>query len=284
MAVTTDKTVIPLGDRRNKKQSVVMIPAQAAANKPGILNLQDADDSGVVGDHYEWFDHLNRKRYHTSIPTNQDSDGEVFVGRATTDTLTGKTLTAPTITTPVITAPTTTTGIGAAAGTGVVATEGGVGVVHKTTLTLTATPVVLVDEAGVVAYGGLKIYDFPAGAIMTVGATVDLVTTLSSAGVDATWEGDFGLGTVACDNDATLTSTEDDILPTTAIAVSTASVGAITGQSTAAENVVFDGTGTAKDLILNILVDDADHDVTSTPCNILCAGTVTFHWINLGDY
>jgi hypothetical protein len=142
----------------------------------------------------------------------------------------------------------------------------------------------LTDEAGQVAWIGQKVYDFPDGAIMFVGATVDITTTLSAAGVDSTWAGDIGLGTATAAADAALTSTEDDLLPTTATAAATASVGAFTGQSTSAENIVFDGTTTAKDMYWNVLVDDGNQDVTSTPTDMIFNGTITFTWINLGDY
>jgi hypothetical protein len=220
--------------------------------------------------------------YYLEHPTLTGNDQ--VVSEDATQTLTNKTLTTATLTSPVINAPTTTTGIGAANGTGVTATEYGEGVVHKTVLTMSDLTVALTDEAGQVAWLGQKVYDFPAGAIMFIGATADLVCTLSAAGVDADWEGDFGLGTATAAADDTLTSTEDDLLPTTATAAATASVGAAKGQSTAAEIVVFDGTTTAIDMFLNQLVDDADHDVTTTATDMIYNGTITFYWINLGDY
>lgn len=57
-------------------------------------------------------------------------------------------------------------------------------------------------------------------------------------------------------------------------------IAAITG----VKLLKFDGTTTAADVYLNFLVDDADHDVTSTPANLVVSGTVTLHWVNLGDY
>jgi hypothetical protein len=178
----------------------------------------------------------------------------------------------------------TSVGVGAAAGTGVVATEGGDGVVHQTTLTLTNTPVVMADEAGVVAYGGLKIYDMPAGAILMLGAVSDLDLTLSAGGINADWDGDVGIGTVTAGNDATLAGTEQNIIPTTATPQASGSATTANAQSTATENAVIDGTGTDPDVYLNFLVDDADHDVTGTPTNIVCNGTITLTWVNLGDY
>ena len=173
---------------------------------------------------------------------------------------------------------------GVGSGDGVTTEEEGTSAIQRTVLTLADTPVVLVDEAGVVAYGSLLVYTFPVGVILFLGAVADLAFTQSSTGVNADWDGDFGLGTAACANDGTLTGTEVDFIPTTA--TPTAVAGATTGDgdtTTALSGVIFDGTGGAKECYLNVLVDDADHDVTSTPCNIIANGTITLTWILLGD-
>jgi hypothetical protein len=178
----------------------------------------------------------------------------------------------------------TSSGVGAAAGTGVAATEKGDGNLHKTVLTFTDAAVVLADEAGVVAYGGLKVYDFPAGAILVLGAVLDVDLTKSSAGVEDTWDGDVGVGTTTADNDASLATTEQDIIPTTATPQAADGATTANAQSTATENKVHDGTGTAKDAYVNLLVDDDDHDVAGTACNLIMNGTLTICWVNLGDY
>jgi hypothetical protein len=170
---------------------------------------------------------------------------------------------------------------GAANGTGVTA-ENELAGVNKTVLTFVNTPIVLADNAAVVAFGSLKIFDMPQGSIVILGATANLVLTKSSAGVIATFDGDFGLGTTAADNTATLSSTEQNIIPTTATPQAVAGVSSMKGRSTAI--TFFDGTTTAIDVYLNALVDDADHDVTTTPCNLIVNGTITLVWSNLGDY
>lgn len=174
------------------------------------------------------------------------------------------------------------TDAGTAAGTGNVATITAGDAVIKASLKLTNVAVPLVDEAGVVAYGGLKIFDFPAGTILVLGAHADLDLTKSSAGVNANWDGDFGLGTVTASNNGTLSSTEQDILPTTATPQASGGVTTANGQNAAV--AFLDGTSTAKDVFLNVLVDDADHDVTGTACNLIFNGTITLHYIILGDY
>jgi len=174
--------------------------------------------------------------------------------------------------------------LGTVNGSGVEVTEVSNGVLNKSVFTFTNHAMALTDEAAVVAYAGSKVYDFPEGAIYIMGAVADLDLTKSSAGVNDTWDGDFALGTVTASNNATLSSTEQDILPTTATPQAVAGATTANGQSTATENAVIDGTTTAVDLYLNILVDDADQDVTSTPANIIVNGTVTVLWANMGDY
>lgn len=172
---------------------------------------------------------------------------------------------------------------GAAAGTGVAAAEV-YSAARQVEITLTDVAIPLVDEAGVVAFGSLKIYDLPAGHILFLGAVADLAMTKSSAGVNADWDGDFGLGTTAAGNNNALATTEQDLIPTTATPQAVAGVTTAKGASTSTEAAkVFDGSATAKDVYLNFLVDDADHDVTTTPCNLIANGTIKVSYMLLGD-
>lgn len=180
----------------------------------------------------------------------------------------------------------TSVGVGAVAGTGVtLGSEAGDGLYHQTTITLTDVEIALTDEPGVIAYGGLKIYDLPVGAIVVQAAVSDLDVTKSSAGVNVDWDGNFSLGTVTAGNDADLTGKEVDILAKTA--TPQAAAGATTANGGAATNGYLDGTttaGAAADVYLNVLVDDADHDVTSTPCSLIFNGTIKLTWFVAGDY
>lgn len=174
-----------------------------------------------------------------------------------------------------------TTGTGTASGT--VVTEGGAGPLHYTTITFTNATVALADATGTCAYGSANIYTLPQGNIVYVGATSNLALTKSSTGVNVDWDGDFGIGTAAAAADATLSATEQNLLPTTATPQAAAGATTAKGESTASEHIVIDGTSTASKVYLNLLVDDADHDVTTTPCNLVLNGTITIVWINTGD-
>lgn len=167
--------------------------------------------------------------------------------------------------------------------TGLAVREEGAGPLRKTVLSFTNVAFAMQDNAGVVAYRGLKVYDFPDGSIKIFGATANLALTKSSAGVNADWDGDFGVGTTVADNTNTLATTEQNIIPTTATPQAVAGVSSAKGRN-AADIAPFDGTGTAIDLYLNFLVDDADHDVTTTPCDLIVNGELTVVWANLGDY
>ena len=181
-----------------------------------------------------------------------------------------------------IVATTTVAGVGAAAGTGVTASEGGNGVVQKTLLTLSAAQITMADAT---QGGGLKIYDFPEGRILILGVTATMTMTTTSilantlnASVTCNW----GVGTTI-QASATLATTEQDLIPVTAWTSSATINVANTATSKAlAASAQFDGTATAKDAYLNLAVagaTDIDADATVT-----CSGTVLITWINLGDY
>lgn len=59
------------------EQGGIACCAKATADKPGILRLDAVADDGTVTPYYLWVDSTGDLRIHTSIPTNQDSDGTV---------------------------------------------------------------------------------------------------------------------------------------------------------------------------------------------------------------
>lgn len=179
---------------------------------------------------------------------------------------------------------TTSVNTGVVSGTGVTVVEQGDGVVHKTILSFVNTPIVLADNAGVTAFGSLKVYTFPVGYTYVIGASSRLAVTASAAGVTTTFDGDFGIGIVAADNGATpLATTEQNIIPNTATPQAVARVTTANAVSTATEHAIFDGHTTAVPVYINMLVDDADHDVTTTPTNLILNGEITILWTSLGD-
>jgi len=182
---------------------------------------------------------------------------------------------------------TTTANIGAPNGATVSVVERGNDVLHKTIITCTATPVTITDDAGVAQYGGTgKLYDFPEGLLVTFGAVVTGSVTLGTTGtIINTWAGGVALGTATATTGATLIGTEADILQEVDVAAATLKVAAVPAFSVATALTEsggrwLNGTATAKDLYLNLVVDD---DASHTSGTGTFTGTVTVLWTIAGD-
>lgn len=171
--------------------------------------------------------------------------------------------------------------VGAAAGSGVVATEYGSGVLRHTRLTITALAQAIVNGT---EYQGTKIYDFPEGRIFVLGVVASLAQTTTSAilsTLNGSSTGALSLGTVVASN-TTLSSTMVNLAPSTAFTSSaTINVAGTAVAPILATGAQFDGTTTAIDMFLNsafATTTDVDADATQT-----WTGTVDFTWILLGD-
>jgi hypothetical protein len=169
------------------------------------------------------------------------------------------------------------TSSGAAAGTGVAADERGARV-QTTVLTIEDLEVTMTDATTNGSHGSQKVYDFPAGNIMVLGAVTDLTIEAGAGGISDTASIVASVGSAAVGTDnATLTSTEANIVPSTAGTL-TSGAGAVKGESTAV--ALLDGTSTAADAYLNIACPDAGSSANDT---ITVNGTIRLIWINLGD-
>lgn len=185
-----------------------------------------------------------------------------------------------------------TVGAGTKNGATVTVTETGDELTHKTVLTCVNTPITMGDEAGVGQYGGAKLYDFPAGLIATLGGVIDgSVTTPvhddAAGGTIATWDGDIALGTAAPTDHATGLVAADtgrylQSTATTQAIGQAANVDAVSAATGLTESGArwTDGTSSAADLFLNLLVDDSANNDAHTA---LFTGTITIVWMNIGD-
>lgn len=178
----------------------------------------------------------------------------------------------------------TSAGVGAKNGASVSVVEQGDGVLHKTILTCTETPMTFGDEAGQGQYGGVKVYDFPIGLICTFGAVIDGAVTLTAPAID-TWDGDIGLGVEAPTDHQDVANKTGQIMPkvaTTQAVAKVATTDAVSVATALTESGARwrDGTSTAIDLFLSLLIDDnVAHDNTITGT---FTGTITVLWANLG--
>ena len=172
-------------------------------------------------------------------------------------------------------------------GSTVTVLEYGDDITHKTVLTCTSTTVTITDDPGVAQYGGVKIYDFPGGVIQVENA---LVSGTLTAGVTGTiidnWDGDVALGTATATTGATLTGTEADIMPSTAVSAGASDKdGVVSAYSVATaltETPVrsFNGSSTPIDAYLNFVIDDSASHTSGTAT---FTGTVTLVWKFIGD-
>lgn len=171
---------------------------------------------------------------------------------------------------------------GAVNGATVSAIEYGNAVIHKTVLTLAATPVAVANAD---AFGSTKIYDFPEGRIFVLGVTASIQWAVIGVRDDTinnnaslTW----GLGTDPASN-STIAAAMVNLAPKTTKVLAAAGATLNTASTVAlAAEAQFNGTGTAIDANLNVGFEtgddiDADGSLTAT-------GTVTITWINLGDF
>lgn len=174
--------------------------------------------------------------------------------------------------------------VGAPNGSTVSAKEYGDGVLHKTVLTCTATPISILDDAAVAQYGGVKVYDFPEGLLFFHGAVIDGALTGYASLID-TFDGDVALGTVTATTGATLTGTEANLLQSTALTQAVGEVAvsdAVTIATALTESGArhIDGTATAVDMYLNFVIDDnAAHGAGTATFT----GTISFLWSIIGD-
>lgn len=169
-------------------------------------------------------------------------------------------------------------GVGAIVANKCTVVEGGDGVFHKTTFTFTLTGANDLDLADGADHGtGIKIYDFPAGDILILGATVNAaVTSTNAEGGGATFP--MALGSTVGQDDATLTGTEADIIPSTVIDGGT---GEDWFASLAASILLQNAGGSDLDLYVNVAITNA---VSQGAVTIAVTGNAVITWVNLGDY
>lgn len=167
---------------------------------------------------------------------------------------------------------------GTPAGAGVAASEGII-VPRQTLLTLTGALVTLTDTGTNGAHGSLKIYDFPEGHILLLGAIANCSVTAGVGGVadGAVVLQALGTGAAATDNATLVGSGEADWLASNSATL----VGGIGTWATQNGSLPLNnGVATARDLNLNVVVADADVSAGDT---IAYTGSILITWVLLGD-
>ncbi len=144
-------------------------------------------------------------------------------------------------------------------------------------LTLSAFSVATTDATTSGAGGGAAIYTFPEGVIQ-VSVVVNLAIARVGTNLTATAAVVSAVGSATAAADATLTSTEADIVASTS---TTLTAGAATFQAASTSIVTLNGTASAAKLYLNFATNDAGSGGNDA---IAATGTVAITWRLIGDY
>lgn len=133
-----------------------------------------------------------------------------------------------------------------------------------------------------VGFGTSVIGDLPEGNILFLGAVgyVRLSGSGSDANLDATWDGDFSVGT-APTADVTLSGAEVDILGSTALGAATAEVSPRV-RAVNATQAMLDNTDGSLELNLNVLIDAANI-VDGATVNLTARGTLQLAYVVMLD-
>lgn len=161
---------------------------------------------------------------------------------------------------------------GSSATSGVALTEVAIGFVRKTTIALTSVALTLADN-GSNGSGGTSLYTFTEGGVSILGAFANIVVSYGSVS-DANLV--MALGSVTAAADGTLTSTEANIIPSTAAATTS---GAATVKAAMTTPLALNGSGTAAICFINM----ATSTDPSTNNAITLSGTIDLYWIWSGD-
>lgn len=165
--------------------------------------------------------------------------------------------------------------------TGLTSVTEKMGHIHRSLFTFTNMVITTTDGTTNGAQGSQKIYTFPRGLILILGGTANLTITGDGTGVINTAVVVGAVGSVAPANDATLTSTEANMIPSTA---STLTAGAGVTKGRGVTQTYFDNTTNTNSTQLSANLNFAMPDASSTANGtITVTGTVEICWINLGD-
>ncbi|TXH45714.1 MAG: hypothetical protein E6Q97_30975 [Desulfurellales bacterium] len=125
-----------------------------------------------------------------------------------------------------------------------------------TTLIFNAVPVTVANTTGA-SFGSLKVFDFITTKFYLFGGSSKFTRIVwTGEDIAATGSGDYSIGTTAT-ADATLSSTDANIQASTAM-LDPFVAGVGTGSGFFAAGAAYDGSSSAIDLYLNVIIDDAD--------------------------
>jgi hypothetical protein len=152
--------------------------------------------------------------------------------------------------------------------------------VLKQTIRVKDLPITVNGATGV-GWGTAVVGDFPQGNILILGIVSYLqFKIVTAAGVQATFDGDYSLGTTPT-ADATLSGTDVNLVPSTATNPATAGVSPVVRGASSTPPGLFDNTDDSLEINLNFLIDDAN--ISADTQLLAVNGTVHIAFTVLGD-
>lgn len=153
--------------------------------------------------------------------------------------------------------------------------------VIKQTFALSALALSMTGATGV-GWGTAVLGDLPEGNILVLGAIayVQVTKDAAASGIQAAFDGDFSVGTTAT-ADATLSGTDVNIIPSSALGAATAGVSPVARGASTAAPAILDNTDGSLELNLNLLIDDAN--ISADAQAVTVDGYVTLVYTVLGD-
>jgi hypothetical protein len=136
----------------------------------------------------------------------------------------------------------------------------------------------LVDGASGVGFGSVVIDGLPVGNLSILSVFSNVYFTSASASVQATFDGDFSVGTSPASS-ASLSGAVSNLIASTALGAATSKVSP-TKRVTNVTPFVFDNTDGAGEINLSLLIDDAN--ISADDVAFTVNGTVSLVMANLG--
>lgn len=138
-----------------------------------------------------------------------------------------------------------------------------------------------VDGATGVGFNAAVAADLPEGNILFLGAVAYARVTRpsTSTGIQATFDGDFSIGTTPT-ADATLSTTDANIVSSSPLGAATAGVSPV-ARGTGNTSVVLDNTDGSLELNFNLIIDDAN--ISADDQAVTVDGYMVLSYIVLGD-
>lgn len=152
--------------------------------------------------------------------------------------------------------------------------------VVKKTIPLLDFPIVVAGATGI-GFGSAVVMNLPEGNILLLGLVLNATFSKSAGatGVQAAFDGDFGLGTTPA-SDATITAGDVDLVASTALGAATSGVSPVQ-RGTNATQVIINNTAADLEVNLNLLIDDAN--INADAQTILVNGDLVIAYIVLSD-